>query len=90
VAWGRFIIAAAVQGPRDRPVTFRLTLLTRSARRPACALRIGAFVPQREDLGAFNLTGVGAVLAARRRHLQRDADVQEGDVQEGTCDTGTA
>jgi ferrous iron transport protein B len=49
----------SIQDPRDRLATILVApLMTCSARLPVYALLIGAFIPQREVLGVFNLQGL--------------------------------
>jgi ferrous iron transport protein B len=49
----------SIANPRDRLVTIMIApLMTCSARLPVYALLIGAFVPQREVLGGFELQGL--------------------------------
>lgn len=49
----------SIQDPRDRLTTILVApLMTCSARLPVYALLIGAFIPQRDVLGTFNLQGV--------------------------------
>lgn len=49
----------SIQDPRDRIATIVVApLMTCSARLPVYALLIGAFIPQRTVLGAFNLQGL--------------------------------
>ena len=49
----------SIQDPRDRLATILVApLMTCSARLPVYALLIGAFIPQREVLGLFNLQGL--------------------------------
>lgn len=49
----------SITDPRDRLATILVApLMTCSARLPVYALLIGAFIPQREVLGIFNLQGV--------------------------------
>lgn len=51
--------ARTIANPRDRLVTIMIApLMTCSARLPVYALLIGAFVPQREVLGGFELQGL--------------------------------
>lgn len=48
-----------IQDPRDRIATILVApLMTCSARLPVYALLIGAFIPQRSVMGAFNLQGL--------------------------------
>jgi ferrous iron transport protein B len=49
----------SIQDPRDRLATILVApLMTCSARLPVYALLIGAFIPQRDVLGVFNLQGL--------------------------------
>ena len=49
----------SIQDPRDRLATIMVApLMTCSARLPVYALLIGAFIPQREIVGVFNLQGL--------------------------------
>ncbi len=49
----------SIQDPRDRLATIMVApLMTCSARLPVYALLIGAFIPQRQVAGAFNLQGL--------------------------------
>jgi ferrous iron transport protein B len=51
--------ARTIANPRDRLVTIMIApLMTCSARLPVYALLIGAFIPQREVLGGFELQGL--------------------------------
>ena len=51
--------ARTIANPRDRLVTIMIApLMTCSARLPVYALLIGAFIPQREVLGMFELQGL--------------------------------
>jgi len=51
--------ARTIANPRDRLVTIMIApLMTCSARLPVYALLIGAFIPQREVLGLFELQGL--------------------------------
>ena len=51
--------ARTIANPRDRLVTIMLApMMTCSARLPVYALLIGAFIPQRELWGMFELQGL--------------------------------